>query len=331
MRFPCRQLCALGVAVYLGIGAGSALAQPPSENPAAWPTRDIKIVVATAPGQASDALARLLADHLRKALGKTVIVENRPGAGGVGYAAVAKSPADGQTLVIASSGPLTVSPAVFPKLPFDSLKDFDPIANMALTPQVIAVSATGPYKTLQGLLAAAKSKELAFAIPGIGSTSHLAYAALAKAAKVNFNLVPFKGNLDSATQVINGDVAAMYDTVPGVLSLVRSGRLRVLAVAAPQRSPFLPDVPTLAEQGINGADAVGWIGLAAPSRTPSVILDKLNVQVRAFLAAPETQATMTQLAFAPVVDTGRQSFQNMIRSELEHWSKIAKEANIRVE
>lgn len=331
MRFF-QLLSQLGLAALVGLGAGPVLAQPRSEDATAWPTRDIKIVVSTAPGQASDVLARLLAQHLQKALGKPVIVDNRPGGGGsIAYSAVAKALPDGYTLVIASSGPLTVSPAVFSKMAFDPVRDFDPIANIALTPQAIAVNAAGPYRTLQDLVAAARTGDLAFAIPPLGSTSHLAYAVFAKAAQVNFNLVPFKGNVESTTQVINGDVAAMYDTVPGVLSMVRSGRLRVVAVAAPQRSPFLPDVPTLAEQGIKGADAVGWIGLAAPARTPAVILDKLSEQVRTFLAAPATQATMKQLAFVPVDDTSRQSFQTTIRSELDRWSKTAKDLNIRIE
>jgi tripartite-type tricarboxylate transporter receptor subunit TctC len=244
---------------------------------------------------------------------------------------VAKAPPDGYTLVIASSGPITVSPAVLSRVPLDTVKDLDPIANIALTPQVILVAANSPYEKLSDLIAAAKKKDLAFAIPPLGSTAHLAYAAFSKSAQVSFNLVPFKGVVDAATQVIAGDVAAMYDTVPGALGLVKAGRLRPLAIAAEQRSPFMPNTPTLRELGFLGAEAVGWIGLSAPARTPPAILDKINAQVRRFLADPAAREVLRLQAFEPVENATRESFQSTIRSELARWSKLAKEADVHVE
>lgn len=325
-------LQAIGLTICLMAGAPAALSQTRSEAPVSWPKRAVKLIVPTAPGQASDMLARLLADNLSKAFGQPFVVENRAGGGGfIALASVAKSPPDGYTLVIASSGPITVSPAVLSRVAIDTVKDLEPIANMALTPQVILVASDGPYKTLSDLIGTAKRKDLAFAIPPLGSTSHLAYAAFAKSTGTSFNLVPFKGNVDGATQVIGGDVAAMYDTVPGTLSLVKAGKLRPLAVAAPQRSPFLPDTPTLAELGIQNAEAVGWIGLAAPAKTPPAILEKINAQVQRFLAEPAVRETMKAQAFAPVDDATRESFRSNIRSELARWSKVAKEANIQVE
>jgi len=321
---------AFSMAASVAAASAPALAQPRAEDPALWPTRLVKIVVLTAPGQASDALARVLAEHFQKSLRQPVIVENRTG-GAIALAGVAKGAPDGYTLVIASSGPLTVTPAVYTKLTYDPIKDFEPISNIALTPQAIMVASNGPYKTLADLIAAAKHKDLAFGIPPLGSTSHLAYAAFAKTAKVNFNLVPFKGNMESASQVIAGDVAAMYDTVPGSLGLIKAGKLRALAVAASKRSPFLPDTPTLAELGIPGSEAIGWIGLAAPTKTPPLILNKLSELVRSFLATPEAQATLKTLAFVPVEDTSRASFANTIRSELARWSTLASEADIHVE
>lgn len=303
-----------------------------TEDPASWPSRTVKIVVPTAPGQASDALARLMANHFSKAFGQAFIVDNRVGAGGaVGLASVAKSAPDGYTLVIASSGPLAVAPAVMTSLPFDPVKDFAPIAKVALTPQVILVSGNGPYANLAQLIAAAKKKDLAFAIPPLGSTSHLAYEAFAKAAGVKFNLIPFKGNMDSATQVIGGDIAAMYDTVPGSLSLVRSGKLRALAIAAPQRSPFLPTTPTLAELGFHEAEAVGWIGLAAAAGTPPLIVKKLSEQIRMMLATPEVQKTFQSLAFAPAPDTSHTVFAETIQSEISRWSKLARDVGVKIE
>jgi tripartite-type tricarboxylate transporter receptor subunit TctC len=329
MRYLYRFFVSLGLAGNLLAIAAPSIAQASATESAAWPTRPIKLVVPTQPGQASDVLARLLADSLAKSLGTAVVVENRGGAGGsIGLASVAKAAPDGYTLAIGSSGPLTISPAYYPKLPFDSVKDFEPIANIALTPQVILVSANGPYKTLADLITAARQKDLPFAIASMGSTTHFAYAAFKRAAKVNFNMVPFSGNVQAASRVIAGDVAAMYDTVPGALGFVRTGKLRPIAIAAPRRSPYFPDTPTLAEQGITGAESIGWIGLVAPAGTPAFILDKLNAQVKLFLASSEAKKSLEALAFVPVEDASRAAFANTIHSELAHWSKLAKEVNI---
>jgi tripartite-type tricarboxylate transporter receptor subunit TctC len=316
-----------GAALAVGLAAAA-----PAWAADAWPSRPVKIVVPTAPGLASDLLARLLADNFSKAFGQPFIVEDRPGAGGfIAFSTIAKGPADGYQLVIASSGPVTISPAVLAHLPVDPVKELAPIANIALTPQVILVGTGSPYHSLGDLLAAARQKDLAFAIPPLGSTGHLAYEAFSRSAKVKFNLVPFRGNLDGATQVIAGDVAAMYDTVPGALPLIHGGKLRPLAVAAPQRSPFLPDTPTLAELGLPNATAVGWIGLAAPTKTPAAILDKLNQQVRRFLAEPATREVLKTQAFAPPDDASRQGFERLIASESARWAKLAREAGIHVE
>lgn len=321
-----------GVALLMACCAMHSFAQGANSNSGAWPQRPTKLIVPTAPGLASDVLARVVADGLAGALGQPWIVDNRAGAGGmVGLAAAAKSKPDGYTLAIVSSGPLTIGPAVMSNMAFDPVKDFEPVANIALTPQAIFVAANGPYKTLSDLISASRRKDLPFGIPPLGSTGHLAYAAFAKSAKVSFNLVPFRGNMDTASQVIAGDVAAMYDTVPGSLPLVKGGKLRALAVAAPQRSPFLPDTPTLAELGFGGAEAVGWIGLAAPAGTPKVIVDKLGEKLRVFLATPKAGETFKSLAFVPAPDSTRDAFAQTIRSELSRWSALAKEMNLRIE
>jgi len=329
MRYLQSFIVSFSLASSLLLIAEPSVAQTRSEDPKAWPARPIKLVVPTQPGQASDVLARLLADSFAKSLGTAVVVENRGGAGGsIGLAAVAKAAPDGYTLAIGSSGPLTISPAYYPKLPFDPVKDFEPIANIALTPQVILVAANGPYKTLEDLTGAAKQKDLAFAIASMGSTTHFAYAAFKRAAKVGFNMVPFSGNVQAASQVIAGDVAAMYDTVPGALGYVHSGKLRPIAIAAAKRSPFLPDTPTLTEQGVRDAESIGWIGLVAPAKTPAPVLDKLNKQVGLFLASPQAQESLKALAFVPEEDTSRAGFAKTIQSELAHWAQLAKEAGI---
>lgn len=324
------------IATYLLVSGvvltATAITPAPAAADEKWPTKPVKLIVPTAPGLASDALARLLADHLSKALGQAFIVENRAGAGGlIALTAVARAPADGYMLTMASSGPITISPAVMTRMPLNPLREIAPIANIALTPQLITTSGSGPYARLSDLISTAGKKDLPFAIPPLGSTSHLAYEAFARSAKVKFNLIPFKGNMDAATQVIAGDVAAMYDTVPGSLPLVRSGKLRPLAVADKKRSPFLPDTPTLAELGIKNAESVGWIGLAAAAKTPAPILDRLNAEVRTFIASPATQQAVKVQGFVPAEDLSRDGFERMIEAEAKRWVKLATEANIRVE
>lgn len=314
-----------------------ALASPAAwsqgqDDPASWPNRPVKLVVTTAAGQASDILARLLAQQLNKSFSQPFLVENRAGAGGlIGLSGVAKSPANGYTLVIATSGPMTIAPALNPNTPFDPVKDFAPIANIAITPQLVLVSAVSPYKSLAELVAASKQRNLAFATSSLGSTSHLAYEVFIKAAGTKFNLVPFKGNNEGSAQVLGGDVAAMFDTVPGALNLVKAGKLRPLGIASAQRSPFLPSVATFDEQGLRGAEAIGWIGFAAPAGTPATVLDKLNEQVRLMHGSSEGRQMLQTMAFAPATETTRAAFGALVASELSRWTRLVKEAGIKAE
>ena len=328
---PLRRIaCATAIALC----ATPLHAQPAGASPAAaWPSQTVRLIAPFAPGQAADTLARLLAEHFSKAFGKPFVVENKVGAGGIlGTEAAARSAPDGHTLVVSSSGPFIVSPAVYEKLRYDVIRDFEPIANVALTPQMLLVSASSPIRSVKDLVEQAKAKpgDTSFGSSGIGSTSHLAMEMFRSAAGVQVNHVPFKGSQDAATQIIGGSIVAMFDTVPGSLALVRAGKLRALAVAAPARSPFLPDVPTLAEAGMRGVEAIGWIGLSAPAGTPAAILDRLNAEIRRMLATPEVKERFAALAFVPVGDT-RQEFLGFIRAELARWGKAAKDAGVKLE
>ena len=314
-------VAALGFAV-----SGTALAQ-------AYPTRPVRIVVAFTPGSATDIIARVMAERFTRTMGQSFVVENKPGAGGsVGTEQVKNTPPDGYTLVAAGSGPFGINPAIYSKLPYDPVKDFDLIGNIVLTPQSLVVGAQTPYLALKDLVTAAKAKpgEIAYASLGAGSTSHLTMEAFLAAAGLKLNHVPFKGSSDAQTQIIGGSVPLMFDTVPGVLSQVKNGKLRVLGVAIPQRSPYLPDVPTIAEQGYPGFESVGWIGLAAPAKTPVAILDRLNAEIRSMLQDPAVKARIDQLAFTPVGDS-RQEFTAFVKSEIEKWSKIAKDSGARAD
>ena len=299
--------------------AGAAHAQ-------AYPTKPVKVIVAFSPGSATDILARVMSEYFTKSMGQPFVVENKPGAGGIPGTEFAKNaPADGYTLVMCPSGPFGINPAIYSKLPYDPLRDFEPIGNIGLTPQTITVGAQQPYKTLKDLVAAAKAKpgEIAYGSLGVGSTSHLTMEAFQAQAGIKLNHIPFKGSGDLHPQVIGGSVPAMADTVPGILAQAKAGKLRPLAVAIPKRSPYLPDVPTAAEQGYAGFESVGWIGLAAPAKTPVAILDKLNGEIRKMLQDPAVQARLEQLAFTPVGDS-RQEFAAFIRAEIAKWSQVAK-------
>jgi len=319
---PIRSLAALALFAV----AGTAFAQ-------AYPSKPVKIIVAFTPGSATDILARLVADSFGKSMGQTFIVENKPGAGGIiGTEAAKNSPPDGYTLTTCPSGPFAINPGIYSKLPYDPVKDFEPIANIGLTPQTIVVGAQTPYKTLKEFVAAAKAKpgEIAYGSLGTGSTSHLTMEALQVAAGIKLNHIPFKGGAEAQTQIMGGAFPVMSDTIPGVLNQVKAGKLRALGVAIPQRSPFLPDTPTIAEQGYPGFESVGWIGLCAPARTPVEILNKLNGEVKKMLAAPEVKEKFVQLAFTPVGDS-REHFAAFMKAEIAKWGKVAKDSGARAD
>ena len=316
-----RSLLCIALAAF----AGGALAQ-------SYPARPVKIIVAFTPGSATDIIARLLADAFTKSMGQTFIVENKPGAGGiVGTEAAKNAPPDGYTLTACPSGPFGINPGIYSKLPYDPVKDFEPISNLVLTPQVIVVGAQTPYKTLKDLVDDAKKKpgEIAYGSLGTGSTSHLTMEAFQQQAGIKLNHIPFKGGAEAQTQIMGGAFPVMSDTISGILAQVKAGKLRPLGVAIPQRSPYI-DVPTIAEQGYRGFESVGWIGICAPAKTPVAILDKLNAEVKKFIASPDAQEKMKTGAFTPVGNS-RSEFAAWIKSEIAKWSKVAKDSGAKAD
>ena len=317
-----RLLALLALAAF----AGGAAAQ-------SYPTKPVKIIVAFTPGSATDIIARLLADSFTKSMGQTFVVENKPGAGGIlGTEAAKNAPPDGYTLTACPSGPFGINPGIYSKLPYDPIRDFEPISNLVLTPQVIVVGSQTPYRTLKDLVDDAKKKpgEIAYGSLGTGSTSHLTMEAFQKDAGIKLNHIPFKGGAEAQTQIMGGAFPVMSDTITGVLTQVKAAKLRPLGVAIPQRSPYLPDVPTIAEQGYRGFESVGWIGLCAPAKTPVPILDKLNAEARKFIASPEAKEKMQQIAATPVGNS-RAEFAAWIKSEIAKWSKVAKDSGARAD
>ncbi len=310
----------------LALAPITASAQP-------YPRKPVKIVVAFAQGSSTDLLARLVADHLSRHLGQPFVVENRAGAGGViGTEYAAKAAPDGYTLTMAPSGPFGTNPGVYAKLPYDAIKDFEPISNIALTPQTFVVGASSKWRTLKDLLAAAKATPggIAAGSLGTGATSHLALLHFQAVAGIELNHVPFKGSSEAHTQLIGGNLPMMSDALPGVRAQVQAGRLHALGIASLKRSPFLPDVPTFAEQGFPGFEAVGWIGLAAPAGTPAVILDRLNAELQKLTTDPAVKEKFDGFGFVPALGS-RQEFAAFIRSEITKWTKVAKDAGVKVE
>lgn len=297
-----------------------------------WPAKPIRIIVPFPPGQSTDILARVMADQLTKALGQQVVAENRPGAGGsIGADVAAKAPADGYTLVMVTISTHGIAPAIYPRLPYDVQKDFAPIANIGLTPQVLMASLKSGISSVQDLVAKTKAGgDFNYGSSGNGSASHLAVEMLRSAAGIKLTHVPFKGNADALLALQSGDIQLMSDAIPGAVGPVRSGKVKPLGIADQRRSPFLPDLPTIAEQGLQGVVAVGWIGLSAPARTPEPILDRISAEVMRILKEPEVLARLNDLAFVPARES-RQEFEAYIALENTKWSKIVRDAGVKIE
>ena len=315
--------------LLLALGA-TALSSPALAQ--AWPTKPIKIIVPFPPGQSTDILARLMADQLTRALGQQVIAENRPGAGGsIGADIAAKAAPDGYTLVMVTISTHGIAPALYPKLPYDAQKDFAPIANVGLTPQVLMASLKSGIASVQDLVAKAKAgADFNYGSSGNGSASHLAVEMLRNAAGIKLTHVPFKGNADAMLALQAGDIQLMSDAVPGAVGPINTGKVKAIGIADQERSPFLPDVPTVAEQGIQGVVAVGWIGLSAPARTPEPILDRISAAVMGILKEPEVLEKMKGLAFVPAKES-RQEFEAYIALENVKWKKIVPDAGVKIE
>lgn len=298
-----------------------------------FPSKPVWIVVPFGPGQATDTLARVLANGLSEVLQKPIIVENRPGAGGrVGTAFVAKAAPDGHTLVMATIGAMALQPVIYSDLPYRPVKDFAPIATIALTPQVLVASGGAPIENLDELVAAAKASPegISYASSGNGSSQHLAMEMLKLRTQINVTHVPFKGSSEAHVSVMAGYTPIMFDSLQAILPLINSKKMTGIGIAAMTRSPFLPDLPTLDELGLKGFEAVGWIGLAAPAGTPEPVLDTLNAAVLEALKSDKVAKQMRDMAFIPVGDT-RQEFGDFIQSEQKKWKKVLEETGVRIE
>src|SRR5882672_2982806 len=306
--------------------AALALATAGAASAQAYPVKPVRIISPFPPGQATDIMARLVAENLAQSLGQPFLVENRAGAGGaVGTEIAAKAAPDGYTLVMGTIGALAIGPALHSKLGYDPVRDFAPIANLGLTPQTLVVSSSSAFRTLKDLADHARATPVDYASSGNGSASHLAMEMFRSASGAKLNHVPFKGSSEAQTQILGGQVQIMFDAIPGVAAQIKAGKLRALGIASAERSPFFPDVPTIAEQGYPGFAAVGWIGIVAPARTPDPLLDRLNAEILRFIARPDVRERLAALSFLPVGDS-REHFAAFIKEEAAKWARVVKES-----
>ena len=318
-------------AILLALCAGVAAATAAQAQ--TYPNRPIRIIAQFTPGTSTDILARVIAQKLTESWGQQVVVDNRPGAGGVvGTELGAKAAPDGYTLTMAVSSGFGINPTLYAKLPYDAIRDFAPITNVALTPQTLVANPSFAAKSVKEFVAVAKAKpgQINFASLGAGSTSHLTMEMFRSAAGIRLNHIPYKGSPAAHGELFSGQIPVMFDAIPAVLPHVKSGRLRGLGIGSAQRSPFLPEVPTIAESGFPGFEAVGWIGIAAPAKTPPAILDKLHAEIVRIINTPEMKERLASLAFTPVGDT-RQQFSAFIKSEIARWGKAVKESGAKAD
>lgn len=316
--------------VCLGVwlSPSGALAQADS----GFPNKPITLVVTYPPGGGADAMARLIAPKMSEALGQSVVVENRPGASGqIGAAAVAKAPADGYTLMLDASS-FAVNPALYPKLPYDSLKAFKPIGVIALFPNVVLVNAAFAPQNIADLIALAKrSKDaVAYASSGNGSAQHLAGALFESATGVDMVHIPYKGGGPALNDVLGGQVPLFFGNLASTLQHVQSGKLRALAVTSATRSPILAGVPSLAEAGVRGAEIYEWNAVFVPAGTPPAIVNRLSSAFQRAMDAPEVRQRVAQLGGEMQRGTPEQA-QAFIEQQITLWGRVVRERKISVE
>jgi tripartite-type tricarboxylate transporter receptor subunit TctC len=317
------------------LGAGAASLAAGLSGPArsqAWPTKSITLVVPFTPGGSTDILARLLGQKLQAALGQSVVVESRPGAGGsIGSEAVAKAAPDGHTLLMGHIGTLAVNPSIYPKLNYDPLKSFAHVSMIARVHNVLVVNPEVPARTTQELIAYIRANpgKLNYATGGNGSAAHIATAALSVAAGLDIVHVPYRGTAPAMTDLLGGRVQLMFTGAPVVLPQAQAGKLRALGVSGLSRLAAAPDVPTVAE-AVPGFEASQWYGIVAPAGTPDAVVARLNAEIVKAMADPAVVERLAQEG-AEAWTTTPDAFRSHITTETARWAEVVRKAGIRAE
>src|ERR1700735_194064 len=297
-----------------------------------YPDRPVKILVGFTPGTAPDLVARMLADRFAEVWGTPFVVENIPGAGSnIATEYVAKAPADGYTLLMGGNSALVINPSLFEKLPFDPLRDFAPISQVFIAANVLAVPPGLPVKTVAELVALAKAEpgKLSYGHAGVGTSQHLAAELFKYMAHVDIAAVPYRGTTAFMPDLLANRINMSFANIVNVVPLAREGRLRALAITSIKRSALAPELPTMAESGFPGFEAVPWFGLLAPTGTPGDVLDKLHGETVKTLAMPAVRRKFDELGLEPVGHTPAE-FAAIIKKETPEWAKLIKDAGLKL-
>ena len=304
----------------------AALAQP-------YPSKPIRIVAPSTPGDAPDVIARLVADKLTAALGQQVVVENKPGAGGVvGSDYVAKSAPDGYTLIMGNAGSHGINAAVYSKLPYDIQRDFAPVSQVAVAPNVMVVNPSVPANTVAEFIAYAKANpgKLSYASGGNGSSAHMSMELFKSMAGIDIQHVPYKGSSPALTDVVAGQVVVFIGNMPPTVPLIKAGKLRRLAVTTRTRSALMPELPTITEAGLPGYETVAWFGVLAPAGTPPEIVNKLSAEIAKIAKSPEMRERLVAMGAEPVGSTPEE-FKAVIDRDIAKWKPLAQKVGIKVD
>jgi tripartite-type tricarboxylate transporter receptor subunit TctC len=309
-----------------GLAMNSALAQT-------WPGKPIRIVIAQAPGSATDVISRVVANQLSQSLGQPIVIDARPGAGGVlGTEVAARSAPDGYTLFMANNSTHGSNPAVYAKLPYDAVNDFAPVSFVASVPYVLVVDPSLPVKTVQEFIALAKSRpgKMNYASAGNGSTHHFCGELLKAMTGIDILHIPYKGSGPGIAGLLGGEVSMMFSNVADIGPQIRAGKVRALAVTVPRRASMLPDVPTMPEAGLADFEITSWFGLLVPAGTPSPVVGRLNAETVKVLNRTDVKATLAAQGLE-VLPGSPEQFAAHIKSEIARFTQIAKAAGIKAE
>lgn len=314
----------LAVACLLGLAMGAHAQQ--------YPAKPIRLIIPFSPGGTTDILGRVIGDRLTEKLGKQIIVDNRPGAGGnIAAEIVSHSNADGYTIFLGSMGTQTMNVSLYRKLRFDPIKDFEPISLVAISANLLLVRPSAPFNSVRDLVEYAKANpgKLSYASAGPGSFNHISAALFSMMAGVKMVHIPYKGGGAALRGVLANEADLIFQTMPAAVPHVKAGRLKALAIGTGERHPQFPQIPTVSESGVPGFDVRSWYGILAPAGTPKAIISKLNAAIRSAEAEPATHKRLSDLGVDPTTDSPEE-FAALIRSDTKKWAKIIKATGARV-
>jgi tripartite-type tricarboxylate transporter receptor subunit TctC len=318
--------------LFTCVVALSALACPLSTPAQDYPAKAVRLIVPFPPGGTTDVVARIIAANLSKELGQQFVIDNRGGAGGtIGADMTAKAPPDGYALLLFHLG-MVFGPALYGSLPYDVVNDFAPVSLVGSAPSVLIVNPSLPVRSVRDFIALARANpgQLNYGTAGIGSSGHLAVELFQNLAQVKFVHVAYKGGGPAVASTISGEVAFMIETTGSVVPQIKAGRLRALGVTSAQRSPALPEVPTIGEAGLNGYVYTTWYGIWAPARTPVAIVNRLNQMIQKVSGQADVRASLQNAGIEPEGSTPAQ-FGDLVRSDLAKWTKIIRDAGIKAQ